>query len=67
MKIVPTIYNDRSETNERVGVGVADEPVRNRVHLTVGNRPGYRGNRPYRSGSVAKKLSYHSLTEPSKS
>jgi hypothetical protein len=60
MKIVPTIYNDRSETNERVGVGVADEPVRNRVHLTVGNRP-------YRSGSVAKKLGYHSLTEPSKS
>jgi hypothetical protein len=39
----------------------------NRVHLTVGNRPGYRSNRPYRSGSVRKKLGYRSLTEPSKS
>jgi hypothetical protein len=39
----------------------------NRVHLTVGNRPGYRGNRTYRSGSVRKKLGYRSLTEPSKS
>jgi hypothetical protein len=39
----------------------------NRVHLTVGNRPGYRGNQPYRSGSVRKKLGYRSLTEPSKS
>jgi hypothetical protein len=37
------------------------------VQLTVGNRPGYRGNRPYRSGSVRKKLGYRSLTEPSKS
>jgi hypothetical protein len=37
-----------------------------RVHLTVGNRSGYRGNRSYRSGSVRKKLGYRSLTEPSK-
>jgi hypothetical protein len=37
-----------------------------RVHLTVGNRSGYRGNRSYRSGSVRKKLGSRSLTEPSK-
>jgi hypothetical protein len=37
-----------------------------RVHLTVGNRSGYRGNRSYRSGSVRKKLGNRSLTEPSK-
>jgi hypothetical protein len=37
-----------------------------RVHLSVGNRSGYRGNRSYRSGSVRKKLGYRSLTEPSK-
>jgi hypothetical protein len=36
------------------------------VHLTVGNRSGYRGNRSYRSGSVRKKLGNRSLTEPSK-
>jgi hypothetical protein len=36
------------------------------VHLTGGNRLGYRGNRPYRSGSVTKKLGYRSLTEPNK-
>jgi hypothetical protein len=40
--------------------------VRTRVHLTVGNRSGYRGNRSYRSGSVRKKLGYRSLIEPSK-
>jgi hypothetical protein len=38
-------------------------PPTPRVHLTVGNRPVYRGNR---SGSVAKKLGYRSLTKPSK-
>jgi hypothetical protein len=37
-----------------------------RVHLTVGNRSGYRGNRSYPSGSVRKTLGYRSLTEPSK-
>jgi hypothetical protein len=37
-----------------------------RVHLTVGNRSGYRDNRSYRSSSVRKKLGYRSLTEPSK-
>jgi hypothetical protein len=40
--------------------------AQSRVHLTVGNRSGYRGNRSYRSGSVWKKLGYRSLTEPSK-
>jgi hypothetical protein len=40
--------------------------LRARVHLTVGNRSGYRGNRSYRSGSVRKKLGNRSLTEPSK-
>jgi hypothetical protein len=47
--------------------GTAGRRDLSRVHLTVGNRPGYRGNRPYRSGSVAKKLGYRSLTKPSKS
>jgi hypothetical protein len=42
------------------------EPPRSKVHLTVGNRSGYRGNRSYRSGSVRKKLGYRSLTEPIK-
>jgi hypothetical protein len=41
-------------------------PAVSRVHLTVGNRSGYRGNRSYRSGSVRKKLGNRSLTEPSK-
>jgi hypothetical protein len=41
-------------------------PLMTRVHLTVGNRSGYRGNRSYRSGSVRKKLGNRSLTEPSK-
>jgi hypothetical protein len=40
--------------------------IMTRVHLTVGNRSGYRGNRSYRSGSVRKKLGNRSLTEPSK-
>jgi hypothetical protein len=38
------------------GSGVAGERDVSRVHLTVGNRSGYRGNRSYRSGSVRKKL-----------
>jgi hypothetical protein len=29
-----------------------------RVYLTVGNRPGYRSNRPYRPGPVAVPASY---------
>jgi hypothetical protein len=41
-------------------------PLQARVHLTVGNRSGYRGNRSYRSASVRKKLGYRSLTEPNK-
>jgi hypothetical protein len=41
-------------------------PPPRRVHLTVGNRSGYRGNRSYRYGSVRKKLGYRSLTESSK-
>jgi hypothetical protein len=49
------------------GSGVAGERDVSRVHLTVGNRFGYRGNRSYRSGSVRKKLGNRSLTEPSKS
>jgi hypothetical protein len=44
----------------------ASSDYQGRVHLTVGNRSGYRGNRSYRSGSVRKKVGYRSLTEPSK-
>lgn len=36
-----------------------------RVFLTVPNRTGSRGNWSYRSGLVAKKPGYRSLTEPS--
>jgi hypothetical protein len=32
-----------------------------RVYLTVGNRPGYRGNRPYRPGPVTVPVGYQPL------
>jgi hypothetical protein len=32
-----------------------------RVRLTVGNRPAYRGNRPYRPGPVTVPAGYQSL------
>jgi hypothetical protein len=50
----------------RCGEGLWHREDAPRVHLTVGNRNGYCGNRSYRSGSVRKKLGYGSLTEPSK-
>jgi hypothetical protein len=35
--------------------------VRTRVRLTVGNRPVYRGNRPYRPGPVTVPAGYQPL------
>jgi hypothetical protein len=37
-----------------------------RVYLTVGNRPGYRGNQPYRRGSVEVTDRFFDKTEPTK-
>jgi hypothetical protein len=57
---------ERQRSADRIAARGQKSGGGGRVHLTVGNRSGYRGNRSYRSGSVRKKLSYHSLTEPSK-
>jgi hypothetical protein len=40
------------------GLGVFPACVSRRVHLTGGNRPGYRGNRPYRPGPVTVPAGY---------
>jgi hypothetical protein len=42
------------------------EHVATRVYLTVGNRPGYRGNRPYRRGSVGVTDRFFDKTDPTK-
>jgi hypothetical protein len=37
-----------------------------RAYLTVGNRSGYRGNRPYRRGSVGVTDRFFYKTDPTK-
>jgi hypothetical protein len=41
--------------------GASIARLQGRVCLTVGNRPGYRGNRPYRPGPVMVPAGYQPL------
>jgi hypothetical protein len=50
----------------REGFIVRNPMVQSRVYLTVGNRPGYRGNQPYRRGSVGVTDRFFDKTEPTK-
>jgi hypothetical protein len=53
----------QGNASPRIAARTRDDgrPLFTRVHLTGGNRPGYRGNRPYRPGPVTVPVGYQQV------